>query len=343
MAGCFPLSARLSQLLVAFIIEFDNEFERRMPHRTTRHGLTPGLPKPPWLVSRAMWTNFLQFIPEKGISARELPKIMGMNKVNLRQWLVRLSRWGYLEVRPGAIIRPTVAGSKAQAIWQPLTGVIEKRWDERFGKAEVKHLRESLAAVVSRLDAVWPDSLPILGYGLYSVVSASSQHTKSHRALPASLSKLLLAFATEFESESEVSLAISANVLRLVSENGVPVKDLPRLSGVSKEAVATSVSFLEKRGYASVEPGRLLYLNEKGHRARQLYFSLTQDIENRWRKSFGKDAIRRLDDSLEPFTIERLLKGLEPPPECWRASLPKPESLPHFPMILHRGGFPDGS
>jgi hypothetical protein len=33
-----PLPAQLSQALVAFAIEFDNEFEHRMPHRTTSHG-----------------------------------------------------------------------------------------------------------------------------------------------------------------------------------------------------------------------------------------------------------------------------------------------------------------
>ena len=31
-----PLPALLSRALVAFTIEFDNEFERRMPHRTSR-------------------------------------------------------------------------------------------------------------------------------------------------------------------------------------------------------------------------------------------------------------------------------------------------------------------
>ncbi|MGB7741631.1 MAG: hypothetical protein WBL41_02645 [Terracidiphilus sp.] len=38
-----------------------------------------------------------------------------------------------------------------------------------------------------------------------------------------------------------------------------------------------------------------------------------------------------------------LLQGLHPYPDNWRASLPMPEVLPHFPMVLHRGGFPDGS
>jgi hypothetical protein len=50
-----PLPALLSQLVVAFTIEFDNEFEHQMPHRTTRYGFTPGFPRAPWLVSMAMW------------------------------------------------------------------------------------------------------------------------------------------------------------------------------------------------------------------------------------------------------------------------------------------------
>src|SRR5262249_21409068 len=38
-----PLSALLSQALVAYTIEFDNEAEHRLPHRTTSHGASgPG-------------------------------------------------------------------------------------------------------------------------------------------------------------------------------------------------------------------------------------------------------------------------------------------------------------
>jgi hypothetical protein len=28
---------------------------------------------------------------------------------------------------------------------------------------------------------------------------------------------------------------------------------------------------------------------------------------------------------------------------CWRARVPAPAALPHYPMTLHRGGYPDGS
>ena len=47
-----PLPTLLSQALVAYTIEFDNEAEHRMPHRTTR-GTGPRL-RGVWLVSMAM-------------------------------------------------------------------------------------------------------------------------------------------------------------------------------------------------------------------------------------------------------------------------------------------------
>jgi len=38
-----------------------------------------------------------------------------------------------------------------------------------------------------------------------------------------------------------------------------------------------------------------------------------------------------------------LLAGLEPYPDNWRAAVPAPVMLPHYPMVLPRGGYPDGS
>jgi hypothetical protein len=38
-----------------------------------------------------------------------------------------------------------------------------------------------------------------------------------------------------------------------------------------------------------------------------------------------------------------LFRGLGPYADGWRASVHKPDTLPHYPMVLHRGGFPDGS
>ena len=38
-----------------------------------------------------------------------------------------------------------------------------------------------------------------------------------------------------------------------------------------------------------------------------------------------------------------LFQGLEPYPDNWRASVRRPVTLPYYPMVLHRGGYPDGS
>jgi hypothetical protein len=50
--------------------------------------------------------------------------------------------------------------------------------------------------------------------------------------------------------------------------------------------------------------------------------------------------------ALEPLAAGQpspLFGGLEPYPDNWRASIRRPGTLPHFPMVLHRGGYPDGS
>jgi len=72
-------------------------------------------------------------------------------------------------------------------------------------------------------------------------------------------------------------------------------------------------------------------------------------IEERWRERFGGDKIGDLRKSLERLVGgagaegSSLFRGLEPYPDGWRASVRKPETLPDYPMVLHRGGFPDGS
>jgi hypothetical protein len=123
MATRLPLSALLSRTLVAFTIEFDNEFERQMPHRTTRHGSSEGGRSNPWLASMVMWLKFMRFIPADGISARELQLLTGLTPKSLTAWLTRLGKWwGYLTVDRAGVVRPTAGGRLAQTIWLPLTG-----------------------------------------------------------------------------------------------------------------------------------------------------------------------------------------------------------------------------
>ena len=89
-----PLTALLSQVLVAFTIEFDNEFEHQMPHRTTRHGSTAGAGRRgPWLVSMVMWSNCMQYVPDEGIAVRELARRARITDKNMRLVLTRMGSW----------------------------------------------------------------------------------------------------------------------------------------------------------------------------------------------------------------------------------------------------------
>jgi hypothetical protein len=97
-AGRLPLSALLSEVLVAFIIEFDNEFERQMPHRTSEHGRTQAQGTVPWLVSMAMWSTCLRFVGEDGITVAELTR-RARTGTNLPGML----RWGYISVEPDPV------------------------------------------------------------------------------------------------------------------------------------------------------------------------------------------------------------------------------------------------
>ena len=336
MSDGLPLYAELSHLLVAFIIEFDNEFEHQTPHRTTNHGRT-GPAGAPWLVSMAMWSHFMRFVPAGGIPAGELQRSLGIDRKSMLALVTRMGKWWSYVTVDGGVVRPTAGGRKALEVWQPLEAAIERRWQERFGRDRIEQLRETLRTVAVRLDPGLPDSLPILGYGLFSRPQPQGTMPAGD-SLPALLSKLLLAFAVDFEGESEVSLAICANVLRLMSEGGVRVRDLPRLAGVSKEAIAMAVSLLKKRGYAAAA-GAGLTLTAKGRHARDAYLALVPAIEERWQSRFGAGAMQALREAIEQVPAA----GPEPYPDGWRASLPRPEVLPHYAMVLHRGGFPDGS
>ncbi|MEO8394989.1 MAG: hypothetical protein ABI700_18475, partial [Chloroflexota bacterium] len=217
-----PLTVLLSHALVAFTIEFDNEFEHLMPHRTTNYGATPGAPHAPWLVSLAMYANCMQFVSEAGITVSELERL-ARAKTNLDG----MRRWGYVVFEPNppratSLIRATPAGRKAQEVWQPLFGVIETRWQRRFGTATIDALRGALLALVNSLAAALPDCLPILHHGLFSREPDHPSEAPLEAIhsvdlpLSALLSKVLLAFALDFERESDLSLALSANVIRLL-------------------------------------------------------------------------------------------------------------------------------
>ncbi len=343
-----PLPALLSQFLVSLLIELDNEFEHQMPHRTTDHGGTRGAP---WLTSWTMWANCLRFLEPQGIPIREL-FLKARTRTNLRG----MRGWRYINIVPdpsdsrpkppksAMLIRPAEGGLKAQGVWQHLLPAVEKRWHDRFGEEQIHHLRTNLQALVDHLDIdYFPDCLPIVGYGLWSRIEAPkkplSPRPQHDGSLPSLLCRVLLAFANEFESGSPYSLAIASNVLRVLNETGVPRRDLPRLSGVSKESMSMALGVLQKMKLANTVQ-RLVVLTPHGVAARDSCSERIARIEKDWTERFGREKISALRVLLEHMLRQPLA---EPYADCWRALVPQPETLPHYPMVTHRGGYPDGS
>jgi DNA-binding MarR family transcriptional regulator len=356
-----PLTALLSQVLVAFTIEFDNEFERQMPHRTTRHGSTAGAGgrRGPWLVSMVMWSNCMQYVPDEGIAVRELARRARITDKSMRLVLTRMGAWwGYLAVEPPHV-RPTPAGRQAQQVWRPLTAMIEDRWLDRHGSRLAGQLRASLGALASQIDVDLPDYLPVGEPRLEPATEPGRD--AAGLALPVLLSRVLLAFALDFNRAAELPIPVSANVVRVLDEAGVRVRDVAGRAGVASEAAENMLGRLHKSGHVVVGPdpavkgergggrGRVARLTAKGAAAQRAYLEHLDVIEQHWSARAGRDQVDSLRQVLEHLVgdpaAERppLLAGLQPYPGGWRASIAAPRTLPHYPLVLHRGGFPDGS
>ncbi len=360
--GDLPLSALLSQALVAFTIEFDNEAEHRLPHRTTSHGTSgpgDGAPKL-WLVSLAMWENCMRYVTGEPITVGDLEARArtGTNLDGMR-------RWGYITIdgtarkvhngrpSPGAVLRVTAAGLQAREIWRPLPGLIEQRWHERFGADQLGRLRGPLTGLVGLLDPGLPDCLPILGAALLSRGPDPRLPPRPDGTAPEAMSlSALLSFAVEYEREAGLSLAVAANVLRVLGTEETRLRDLPALTGTSKESVRWALGILTRGDLAAEDPdptasrGKVARLTPRGLDAQRLYHELTGEIELRWHDRFTPAVTAALRASLEPLAAGQpppLFGGLEPYPDNWRAVVRRPDVLPHFPMVLHRGGYPDGS
>jgi methyltransferase (TIGR00027 family) len=362
-----PLTTLLSQALVAFTIEFDNEAEHRMPHRTTSHGAS-GHGDGPWLVSLVMWENCMRFVGDEPITVGGLERLArtGTNLDGMR-------RWGYITIDgtagkahrrrpgPGAVLRATAQGRGARQVWLPLAGLVEQRWRARFGAEEMSRLRSSLAAVVGQLDPGLPDCLPILGLDLRSRWSGSALSPRAEGVdvtglpLSALLARALLSLALEYERESELSLAVSANLLRVLGAEGTRPRDLPLLAGISIPAASWALGVLVRARLAAEEPdpsasrGKIARLTPAGLTAQRAYLELLAAIEDRWPHRFGGGTVGSLRQALEALATGSgsqpppLFRGLEPYPDNWRVRVRPPATLPHYPMVLHRGGYPDGS
>ena len=367
-----PLSVELSRLLLAFTIEFDNEFEQRM---------TAALRDRPFRVSVVMWSNFLRFVGD-GISVGELPTAAALPTARVLSTLGGMERWRYVDVvsagtrkqapakrdgfgsarglRSEWVVRPTEVGRTAQELWPPLFGEIEKRWRARFGRASVDELERTLRDVVDALDAVSTEYLPVVmgTNGMRSEV-AGCQEPSDPVPLLALLAQTLLAYTLEFEREAPVSLPLAETVIDALDQHGSNVRNLPAETGLSPEAVSMALTYLKKHGYVHVakKTARLTALGVRASGATPLHHARVAAC---WTNRLGRSRLAGLRTALHAILEQRdgdrprLAMGLTPPPGAWRAEpryrarteamLTDPSTgLPRHPVVLHRGGWPDGS
>jgi DNA-binding MarR family transcriptional regulator len=343
-AGDRPLPALLSQALVAFTVEIDNQFERRMGEAGY-----PGT-----TLSLLVWSNLLRFLTEGALPAHELAAHAPALEKRVKFELGCLERWGIVTlsagaaedrpvptrahrranrilrdgwgsgrgIRSGWMVHLTGRGSKAAEIWPPLLDETERRWQARFGDDQIGSLRRALEDVLEQIDLELPHGLPAY-WNAGEKYPARSQEPPGagHLPLPALLSQALLAYTIEFDGESPTPLNLCANALRVLGERPIPVGDIPRLTGGSPE---TSGIGWQIKPYIAVEPdpaakrGKVVRLTPAGHRAQKTYRDLTGEIEKRWEAKFGKDKIRRLRESLRELFVPRsgdrllLAEGLVP-------------------------------
>jgi hypothetical protein len=354
-SSSIPLPTLLSQALVAFTIELDNEWERQL--------LESGRPRI-FLLSLVMWANYLRFLPPEGLAANELESL-AQHKVDLSG----LTRWRYVTVAPDPaatskiprrewVVRPTDNGRFAQELWRPLPDLIEGRWRERHGEALLQEIQGRLDVVTDQLGG---GRAPLY---LPDVTSRNEMFTEapappgptpdSQLPLYARLSRVLLEFTLDFENDSNLALPIAANALRILGTDPTPMRDVPGLAGVSKEGTFQALTVLQRHDLAIAEPlprdrGKQVRLTADGDRAKAAYHQVIGRVEESWRSRFGDKIMADLKESLTSLVGDLelasspLAEALEPPPGTWRSTRVTPEFLPHHPMVIGRGGWPDAS
>ena len=324
-----PLSALLSQILVAYTVELDGAFERRMletPSRCAR-------------LSLVLWLNVLRFLADGAVTVRTLASRGLTAEAGATAGLGCLERWGVVVLQPGKRpgfgsgrgirgdwpVRLTASGETAVGIWPSLIPEIDARWSQRFGD-DATRLRRSLEAVEQQIDLELPQGLPGALLKLPEFGPRKSA-AEDGLALPVLLSRVLLAFALEFERESRAPIALCANAIRVLSDEPMAEAEIPKRTGCSEETAGLG---WQHKPYIVVERdpargrGKFVRLSEAGIVAQQEYSRRTRAIEETWKKRFGT-ATQEIRDSLTAL-LERgeLSEGLQPPAGTTRAGAPIP-------------------
>jgi DNA-binding MarR family transcriptional regulator len=245
-------------------------------------------------------------------------------------------------------VRPTRRGAEVAAAWDPIPAEVQERWDERHGPP-VAELRAALVDLAGELDAGLPDTMPIVGYGWATRRDGESERRPgpvpvAELGLDSLLARPLTAFALDYETTGKLSLALSANLLSALGTEPTPLRELPDATGIQREQIDNAAGYLERARLAALIPipgakrGKALVLTERGEEARTKAARKLARLEETWEERHGSvlESVREALATLDVTFPEH-------PPGTWRAEAKELARLPRFPLVTHRGGFPDGA
>ena len=263
--------------------------------------------------------------------------------------LHELARWGYARVQPTGsdggewIVTLSASGTLARDTWAPLERLVEDRWRTCFGNGAIDALRAELAALPGGADL--PLGFPILAWD--RAVGLRAAQASESPGLSTLLARGTLAMAIDFDREAPLSLAMTQDLLRVLDEP-TPLRELRLRAGISKKAMAIGVGRILRGGIA-IQSGaqKVIELTDHGRTVSSAALALRNQLDASWSES------TRLGTALAPIAGVQLAAGLEPNADGWRARPPylaqtrarltDPDAaLPAFPMVSHRGGYPDG-
>jgi hypothetical protein len=181
-----------------------------------------------------------------------------------------MRRWGYITIdgvgrvargerrpigKPGSGLALTRRGRAAAEVWRSLPGEIEQRWRERFTDDAIDRLRGALRTIERQADVPLPEFMPIcsaidrgLGESEPNDDLDGATDDDAELSLVSLVARVLLLFTRSYERGAQLSLAIQLNGVRVIDREGVALRELPRISGVSEAACAMIVKRLETSG-----------------------------------------------------------------------------------------------
>jgi hypothetical protein len=187
-------------------------------------------------------------------------------------------------------------------------------------------LRRSLEAIERQIDLELPQGLPGAILKLPEFAPRKSA-AEDGMPLPVLLSRVLLAFALDFEHDSRAPISMCANAIRVLSDEPIPESEIPKRTGCSEE---TSGIGWQLKPYVTVERdpargrGKFVRLSEAGMKTQHKYHRLAREIEERWLERF-KGATEQLREALTTLLKRsELSEGLKPPPGTTRADVQTP-------------------